>query len=216
MKKLHVFIIFLLLMLSFGCVKSEKVSAQENTTPNQMPTQLSPQDQKKYNNLGWELCNAVGDENLEGALMAIKAGADINFICASEDLSYFPLLIATHHRNIKMVKLLLDNGAKVDFTTGDGYTSLMDAAFSGNLEIAKALIEHGANINATTDIIHSTALILAVEGNQVEMVKYLIKNGANVNIKKNNGKTALKYAEENKNAAIIKALKAAGAGELHL
>ena len=209
--------LFMLLFIFFGigCARSEKIDAQENKNHSQLPKQSSPEDLQKYNKLGWDLCNAVSRKNIERALEAIRAGADINFICDSGDLEYFPLLIATHHVNLKMVKLLLDNGAKVDFTASSGFTSLMDTAVNGQPEIAKVLIEYKANVNAV-DADGWTALMCAAKFNQLEMVKLLIKNGADVNLKDKTNKTALMYAEENKNTAIIKALKAAGAGELRL
>jgi len=63
--------------------------------------------------------------------------------------------------------------------TGDGLTSLMNAAGKGQTKKVSELIKAGANVNAVTDGI--TALIMAAQAGHVEIVSLLVKAGADVN-----------------------------------
>ena len=50
------------------------------------------------------------------------------------------------------VRSLLDNGADVNATYGDGSTALHWAAGNGNLELTRLLLDAGARVDATTRI----------------------------------------------------------------
>ena len=67
---------------------------------------------------------------------------------------------------------------------------------SGDLFDVMAMLESGrVNVNAKSSINGRTALMLASEAGHFEVVKYLVENGANANLKDNDGKTALDFAE---------------------
>ncbi len=121
--------------------------------------------------------------------------------------------------SLKLVKLLIENGVKVNNNPIDRYTPPLSLAVKcGNLEIAKFLIEHGANVNinnynnplslavksgnleiakflveyganANSNINEDTPLILAAKGGDLEIAKFLIENDANVNAKMTTRKT---------------------------
>ena len=95
--------------------------------------------------------------------------------------------------DVKLMKLLLDNGANVNYQDDDDdydYTPLISASEVGAKNIAKLLIEKGANVNhKTTD--GTTALMAASMEEYPEIVKLLLKNGANIKLKNDQGKTAL-------------------------
>jgi ankyrin repeat protein len=140
-------------------------------------------------------------------------------------LSY-ALRIASEKGYLKIVKLLLENGANVN----DQY-ALLTAIKNNYLEITKLLIENGADVNANNgaalagasqrghleivklllsptvgaDVNASKALAVASD---LEIVKFLIENGADVNA--NNG-VALDYASRNGNLEIVKFLLENGA-----
>ena len=59
--------------------------------------------------------------------------------------------------------------------------------------------------------VRSDSLIAAAQINSLPVVKILIKSGVDVNKRDQNGKSALDYAKENKNQAMIDALIEAGA-----
>ena len=60
------------------------------------------------------------------------------------------LIAATASKDLKMVKLLLDNGANVNETNYLG-AALNAAVYVGNYDIAKTLIDHGADVNLPAD-----------------------------------------------------------------
>ena len=86
----------------------------------------------------------------------------------------------------------------------------LKAAENGNLKKIKSMLNKEVNIKTLINAVdkeNNTALILASKFGYSEIVKILIENGADINIKNNDGKTALDYAEENDYKNIIQLLK---------
>lgn len=63
-----------------------------------------------------------------------------------------PLMLAARRGDLKIVKLLLQNGAKVNPQNIGGETALHNSSIKGHYEIAKLLIENNANINILSGI----------------------------------------------------------------
>lgn len=57
------------------------------------------------------------------------------------------------------------------------------------------LLASGADVNAKDDTFGKTALMYAIDNNDIEQIKLLIDNGADVNAKDNNGVTPLMLAK---------------------
>jgi uncharacterized protein len=72
------------------------------------------------------------------------------------------LLVATLMERKDAVKVLLDNGAEVDFRASDGRTPLILAAGKGNKEIVELLLKAGADASLT-DQVGQTAQAVAAE-----------------------------------------------------
>lgn len=72
------------------------------------------------------------------------------------------------------------------------------------------LLKHHANVNAI-NLNHSTALMYAVENNQIEAVKLLLEHGAHVNFRNKNEETPLHIASQYGMKEIIKMLLEYGA-----
>ena len=86
----------------------------------------------------------------------------------------------------------------------------LKAAENGNLKKIKSMLNKEVNIKTLINAVdkeNNTALILASKFGYHEIVKIFIENGADINIKNNDGKTALDYAEENDYKSIIELLK---------
>lgn len=86
----------------------------------------------------------------------------------------------------------------------------LKAAENGDLKKIKSMLNKEINIKTLINAVdkeNNTALILASKFGYDEIVKILIENGADINIKNNDGKTALDYAEENDYKNIIELLK---------
>ncbi|MGM0368830.1 MAG: ankyrin repeat domain-containing protein [Bacillota bacterium] len=126
---------------------------------------------------------AMFDADLEIVKLLIEEGVDVNNVA---ETGLTPLLFVSsvpeRKQTIKVTKLLIEAGAKVNFKDKKlGMTPLMYAAKVGNEKIAKFLIEAGANIDQTNKE-EKTALDLAKKENNKKMVQLLkkaIKNEKN-------------------------------------
>ncbi len=75
----------------------------------------------------------------------LKRGANPNL----RDLGWTPLYSACLHDNYQIASVLIEYGASVNESKGDGWTPLLAAASSSkNPDLIRLLIAHGANVNA--------------------------------------------------------------------
>jgi ankyrin repeat protein len=112
----------------------------------------------------FELEDAIKDNNIEKVKKILKSKHD-------QTTLYFPLHKAIDGGNLDIVKLLLQNGAKV------GEAHLTSAIKAGNLDIVKLLLQNGASDPSSLP----DALKQAVDLGNPEIVKILVENGADVN-----------------------------------
>ena len=124
-------------------------------------------------------------------------------------------LISYNH--LRMVELLVENGAEVTKCTRAGSASgqqllcpLRLAAETGVVEMARLLIDKGAKIDSR-DETGDTPLINAVQHGHIEMAKYLLEKGADVNaVSTSQGatvaETALFAAVSDNNAPLVQIL----------
>ena len=114
-----------------------------------------------------------------GNSAAINLQQNLNYALGSKD-NWTMLMVASHQGLPKLVKELLDNGAKAGINMQDkcGWSALMFATFTGaNIKVVKLLLEHGASINQVNT--HSKAALFMASGKgHVEIVKLLLQNGA--------------------------------------
>ncbi|HCE59387.1 MAG TPA: hypothetical protein DEQ74_00925 [Wolbachia sp.] len=147
-----------------------------------------------------------GLENIINIQLAAK-NVDVN---AKSQGGNTALHLAAKNGYIKVVKTLLDKGAKVDIVDHNKHTPLHWAAESGNSDVARILLEHGASVNAKNQD-GETPLHWAADSNHTEVVKVLLAKGANVNATDIDRETPLHHAAFYDNTDIIKILLAAGA-----
>lgn len=76
--------------------------------------------------------------------------------------------------DVKLVKVLLDNGANVDARDNRGRTGLIWAAFKNQDEVVKLLLESGADTEIRDDR-GCTALVWALRNAHTEIVEMLLK-----------------------------------------
>jgi hypothetical protein len=74
------------------------------------------------------------------------------------------LLVATLMERKDAVKVLLDNGAEVDFRASDGRTPLILAAGKGNKEIVELLLKAGADASLTDQSGQTAQAVAAAKG----------------------------------------------------
>ena len=108
------------------------------------------------------------------------------------------------------VQLLLDEGADVNETGGNGNTALMAAARCGRLEILKLLMSGKAKLNLA-DNNGMTALMVAASNGHAEIVKALLDAGAKPDIADKDEKTAWDIACARGYTKVAKTLQDGGA-----
>lgn len=77
----------------------------------------------------------------------------------------------------------LNFGANINARDCNGMTALMIASCNGEYKVAKKLIEKGASVNIINEINKKTALIYAIEFENIEIVNLLLSCGASVRVK---------------------------------
>ena len=93
----------------------------------------------------------------------------------------------------EMVRLLVERGAPLNFSTEHGLTPLNFAVRRGLRDTAEYLIGNGADV----DFVNSegrTALMIAAEAGLQELVWLLLNHGADVEVKDSEGRRAIDYA----------------------
>ncbi|PCI37399.1 MAG: hypothetical protein COB50_03775, partial [Thiotrichales bacterium] len=135
--------------------------------------------------------------------LLLEAGAKVNQI--TKDM-YTPLIIASEHSHIGIVKLLLKaKGIDVNETNKSGGTALVYASHGGHFEVVKQLLEAKAEVNQA-DKDNCTALMYASKNGHVEVVKQLLEAKAEVNLATKLGYTGLILASENGHLEVVKQL----------
>ncbi len=169
----------------------------------------------------------------------IQAGADPNAACSNEGTEFTLLTYAAYYGNLELAKMLLENGADVNFEDADDVTPLFVAVQNGqDAEFIRFLIESGANVNdgkiifnaikhsspkimgmlidAKMDVntmtaAKSTPLMEAAAVGRLEMVELLLKHGADISVVSSEGTNAFHYAVVNSKHDVAQFLKARGA-----
>jgi hypothetical protein len=113
--------------------------------------------------------------------------------------------------DLERVKQLVEGGANIEETNGDGMTALLLASQEDHFDIVVYLVEHGANI-AHTDSEGTTALHCACANGNLPSVTYLLARGASIAERNDEGRTALLYAVEHSHLQVIKYLLSSKGG----
>lgn len=125
---------------------------------------------------------AAYNGNYPIALYLVKKGANVNAVNNNEDT---PLILAASHKHfcvkehIDLVKLLVANGANINYDSGMGFSALGRTSYTGHVEIAKFLIDNGAKVNAG----EIPPLWWAAFAGNLRMMDDLIQYGADINKK---------------------------------
>jgi len=119
---------------------------------------------------------------------------------------------AAMRSNTAVVRSLLQDGADVNASQGDGMTGLHWAAINGVVEMTEMLIYAGANLEAVTRIGDYTALHLASKAGHGDVVATLLGAGSNASAATTTGSaTPLHFAAVSGSGAAIVALVEHGA-----
>ena len=175
----------------------------------------------EYNGDSFVIAVRNGKKNV--VELFIKAGIDLESIHSKDYRKTPPLLTASRKGDIEILRMLIEAGADVNATSGDGSSALADASLNGHAEAVKLLVEGGADLGKYggsslvwavrkrhADIARylldkgvsarsghgDKALIAASEGGDTEMARLLIDKGADVNARDSSKYTALIRAAE--------------------
>jgi len=144
---------------------------------------------------------APSNETIVTAL--VQAGADVN---ADDDNGWVPLLYAADAKQCRIIKLLLDHGAKLNRMEPGLGSALSRAAMRGDAISVSLLIRRGANVNAA-NAYGRTSLMEGVLSNDTKTVRLLLEGGALLRPRNSLGRDAMSYALENRQPDIIKLMQ---------
>lgn len=162
-------------------------------------------DTDNYGNTALHL--AIKYDQLKVANQLIRLGADIHSKDCSGDMplhaTIIPMMARTKSKRtgskavhrFRLVRMLLDAGAKVNAKNTDGCAPIHYAASNGNLELVKILIKAGADVNVQCKI-GRTALYNAIDSCDEALVLLLLNKGASVDVKTESGCTPLNWAAQ--------------------
>ena len=88
-----------------------------------------------------------------------------------------PLMLACKRGHLKMMELLIEKGADVNFTTSSAGSALKLAVGDRKLDVVKLLVRHGAQVLDTTGSSWNSALTIACEQGDLDIVKVLLPKG---------------------------------------
>ncbi|KAL4886838.1 ankyrin repeat-containing domain protein [Aspergillus karnatakaensis] len=154
------------------------------------------------------LVQAAVHVHIEVAVVLLEHDADVHAMEPAVPFNGYatgpPLLEASKHNHIAMIRLLLDNGAQVDYFGGLSGNALEAAAYHGNNAAVQVLLEEGANIEI--DGHYGSPLIAAVYGSHLEVIRTLLRNGANLQAELVDHGTPLQAAAKAGDLAIVRLL----------
>ncbi len=117
-----------------------------------------------------------------------------------------PLHIAIHENHIKVVNILLEAGADINFRQKKFKNAIDFAVIYNRVEIIKMLLKKGADPNAMIQATKLTPLFYALSRNYIDAVEVLLKNKANVNQIPRSGTTLLHEAVDQHGLNVVKLL----------
>jgi uncharacterized protein len=155
---------------------------------------------------------AIVDAAMNGDLKTVRAlvrqAVDIN---ATQPDGMTALHWAVERRDLPMMNVLLEAGAKHDLTNRTGARPLYLAATNGDAAAIARLLDAGEDANALLTAEGESVLMLTSQTGNAEAVKVLLDHGANPNTQQLRGQTALMWAAAEGHADVVKLLLARGA-----
>lgn len=130
---------------------------------------------------------AVSAGRIDIVRMLIEKKADLNHERIDPPILMYAInspRISSAEARLEMVRLLLDNEARLDVVDEDGETPLcraIRAEDKDNIPLVSYLLGRGVDIEGLSGRWEDTALQVAVDEGNAELLKLLIEKGANVN-----------------------------------
>lgn len=144
-----------------------------------------------------EFIKACKNGDIE-AFVRLLDDIDVNF---KDGINGTPLIYASIHNQIEIVRLLIEGNANVENKNIFGDTALIFASVLDNKKIVELLVDNGAKLESKNNR-GFTALMCSIEHCKKEVAIYLLKNGANIDNIDLKGETALNYMCKNLSRSI--------------
>lgn len=124
-----------------------------------------------------KLITAVQKGNQDELMSLIDAGANVNY---QDEQGNTPLHWAVKEKKLGILNVLI--GKKPDFCTinKEGYSPLVLACKTGRKDIVTTLPNTGMDINKVDPNNVKTALVTAIQGNNLEIVRILLQHNADL------------------------------------
>ena len=125
----------------------------------------------------------VSDAEADVNVRDVEADVNVKGVDANTATGFYgnPLQVASVHKHLSVVELLLEHGADVNAQGGFYHTALQAASFSGSKEIVQLLLEKGADMNAQGGY-YGNALKAAVKRHNSAIAAVLKGAGARENV----------------------------------
>jgi ankyrin repeat protein len=155
---------------------------------------------------------AIVDAALNGDLKTLRAlvrqAADVD---AQQPDGMTALHWAVQRRDLEMMDVLLEAGAKPDLINRTGAKPLYLAAINADAAAIARLLDAGEDANAVLTAEGESVLMLTSQTGNPEAVKLLLDRGADPNVQQARGQTALMWAAAEGHADVVELLLARGA-----
>ncbi|KAI3605795.1 multiple ankyrin repeats single kh domain [Moniliophthora roreri] len=155
--------------------------------------------------------NAILTEKMEVIQVLVEKGVDVNVkVEDQENRTITALQLASYKEDVRLVTMLLNNGADPNAKGNKYGTALEITLRAGKVNIMKLLVEKGANMNVQVGE-DGTALQVALLEGKLDIVELLLERGADPNVQGGQYGTALQAASLQGNLDIVKLLVEKGA-----
>lgn len=124
----------------------------------------------------------------------------VNFVLPN---GFSPIIIASYNDQPEAAKILLENGAAINYQDQAGNTALMGVCFKGSFEMFQLLLKYGADIHLLNNN-NANALTFAATFGKTEMARVLIEQGIHKFQVDNVGQTPYQKAVAQGNIEMMK------------
>ena len=118
-----------------------------------------------------------------------------------------PLHAAANTGDVDAMTQLLDGGAAIDQTRGDGETPLWTASFEGHANVSRLLLDRGASVDHGDDYGQTPLWVACLKG-RADIASLLLERGADTSRVTKKGTTSLGIAQKKGHSAVVALLEA--------
>ncbi|KAG2818434.1 hypothetical protein PC116_g15191 [Phytophthora cactorum] len=153
--------------------------------------------------------------DLEEVQQLVEGDEGVHIDAGDTDTGWTPLILASWHGHLHVVRYLLERGAEVDVVDSGGSTAVRFAASEGHPDILRELTERGGADLNVADMNGWTPLLLASWGGHVDVVRYLLEHGADVDARDSGGSSQLRFAASEGRLEVVKLLVEVGSARVN-